>query len=106
MGNSIGSILNNGMLSEALKTALTGALNAGDKRLVYVALLTAAASRAGNKTAFNLEVEMNDLWTSLSNLRDTQSTHSVNRFAGAMQASLQAIVPQLNRVLDSLGKTK
>ena len=39
MGNFIGSILKNGMLSEALKTALTGALNAGDKRLVYVAPL-------------------------------------------------------------------
>lgn len=49
---------------------------------------------------------MNDLWTSLSNLRGTQSTQSVNHFAGAMQASLQAVVPQLNRVLESLGKTK
>lgn len=38
MGNLLGSILKNGMMSEALETALTGALNAGDKRLVCVAL--------------------------------------------------------------------
>ena len=38
MGNFIGSILKNGMLSEALEAALTGALNAGDKRVVYAAL--------------------------------------------------------------------
>jgi hypothetical protein len=103
MGSLIGKILNSSLLSESVKGALDTALISGDKRLVYVAVLTAAASRASNKSAFNLEVEMNDLWTSLSNLRDVQGG---NRFGGAMQASLQAVIPQLSRILDSLGKAK
>ena len=45
MGNFIGSILKNGMLSEALEAALTGALNAGDERVVYAALLLGSKSK-------------------------------------------------------------
>lgn len=81
---NIAGILKGLSLPEQINAALRGLLGASDQRQAFVALMLATATNVQNKPNFNLELEINDLWTRLGALRNG----SAGGMAGAMgQAS-------------------
>lgn len=56
-----------------IDAGVTGRLaNLTDPRLQFNAVLAATIANANKKPNFNLELEINDLWTRLGNLRQAQ----------------------------------
>ena len=66
---SIGKILKGLNLPPGVMQAAMGDGSVKDQRAAFTAILVATASNAAQKPNFNLEVEINDLWTRLGNLR-------------------------------------
>ena len=73
-----------------------------DQRKAYVAVLMAAAAGATKKPNFKIELEMNDLWTSLSVLKLSNPVGAAP-MAGIGQA-LQGAFGGITKVLDDILK--
>ena len=73
-----------------------------DQRHAYVAALTAAAASASQKPNFNIEVEINDLWIALTNIKDAGRTQPLSGALSGPGALLSGIGIQLDRTLGQL----
>ncbi len=104
MGGALGHIgaslasatkgLNN--ISPIMQQALSQIAQSGDQRAAFNAILLATAANATKKPNFNLEVEINDLWIRLGNLRSTAPIPTGGAFAqvGQVTAQLSSILSQ------------
>ena len=94
-----------GVLSSLMR-GLTGEV---DQRQAFVSVLLATAAHVNQKKNFNLELEINDLWTHLTVLRGQQPTGGV---AGLLQTMgvpspfLPTFNEGITKALDGLLKTK
>lgn len=57
-------------LSEDVKRIIASILAHGDDRAAFNAILLATVEHVSKKPNFNVQLEMNDLWIKLTNLRD------------------------------------
>ncbi len=75
IAKTISGIVGKMTLPGGVMGAMSRALSGGvDQRQAFVSLLLATATHANHKPNFNLELEINDLWTHLSVLKDQQSS--------------------------------
>jgi hypothetical protein len=91
MFGNLSKILGNVNLPGGIGQVISGA-SAVDQRQAFIAVLLATAASAGQKQNFNLEVEINDLWTRLGNLRTQSSAPGV----GALLTKALSGVSELN----------
>lgn len=80
--------------------ALRGLLGATDQRQAFVALLLATASNVQNKPNFNLELEINDLWTRIGALRN--GSPGMGGALGPLGQVVQAMSQQQQAMNDAM----
>lgn len=89
-------------------------------RIAYVAVLQKALEKASHQQAFNLETAINDLWTSVSNLRGGGAalqhaasgvpSHAggglgaASGIPGRSAAAMQSQMQQMNQTMDAISK--
>ncbi|WP_309643999.1 hypothetical protein [Phenylobacterium sp.] len=96
----IGKLMGGALLSPAILEAL-GKVPMADSRKAFIAVLVATASSAGSKPNFNLELEMNDLWTRLQNLK-TAAGPSSGGVGGIMAGALGPLQNMLGGALKAI----
>ena len=84
----IGKILKGLQLSPVMQQSLGTIADSGDQRAAFNAVLLATAANVDKKPNFNLELEINDLFIRLGNLR-SMSSGPASAFQGSMQTSKQ-----------------
>lgn len=97
---ALSKLVGNLGLAPTITQALQTMLQSGDNRAAFIAALTATAANASKKPNFNLELEINDLWTRLGNLRDASPGGG---FSGAVN-QLQDVQQSLFKTLEALSK--
>ncbi len=79
IGNTVGglgrygALANSGVhlkLTDEMKKLIGDILSHGDDRAAFKAILLATVEHVSKKPHFNCQLEMNDLWIKLTNLRD------------------------------------
>jgi len=97
MFGGLGKLMGGAMLSPAMLEAL-GKVPVADSRKAFIAVLVATAANAGSKPNFNLDLEMNDLWTRLQNLK------SASPSGGGMATIMGSALIPLQTMLDGAMK--
>lgn len=95
MGGAISNVSKNALkglnLSATMGQAVQALAVSGDQRAQFNAILMATVATVTKKPNFNLELEINDLWIRLGNLRTTGAATphpSMVQLSAAMQAML------------------
>jgi hypothetical protein len=100
----ISKIVQSMNLPGGIASALAGILGGGDQRRQFIAVLLATAAHIENKPNFNYELEMNDLWIRLGNLRGQSSGGALGQVVQAMgQLSSQTKVS--SEIMSKLSET-
>ena len=96
-----------GMNLPGLSPTIMGKLEASpDPRVQFNALLLTTVAHVSQKPNFNLELEINDLWTRLGSLRQEQAaTKAPGTALSAAMGSLGEINQQLGKVLETMLKS-
>ena len=104
IAKSAGSIVKGLPLSGPMLSSLNS-IPMTDQRQAFIAVLVATAAGVGQKPNFNLEVEINDLWIRLGNLRQANSgPFGASGRLGGMLAPLTEMQSQLNGAMQALIK--
>lgn len=88
-------------VSPIMQAAMGVIADAGDQRAAFNAILLATSATVANKPNFNLELEINDLWIRLGNLRNMPAG------GGGMSKAvspLSSIGPALESVMQAMAK--
>lgn len=96
-----------GMNLPGMSPTIMGRLEAApDPRVQFNALLLTTVSHVSQKPNFNLELEINDLWTRLGVLKQEQAAAKAPGAAmSSVMGSLGEINQQLTKVLESMLKS-
>lgn len=117
MGGALGSISANlasvtkGMqLTPIMQQALSQIAQSGDQRAAFNAILLATAANVTKKPNFNLELEINDLWIRLGNLRSAQPAGvggvfaNLGKTAALVNMNIGAVLGDLESAVLNLAK--
>jgi hypothetical protein len=97
----IGKIFKGLNLPGGLGQALMGDGSVKDQRAAFTAVLVATAAHVSQKPNFNLELEINDLWVRLGNLRQEQPKGIAAMVNNALDPG---VFQGLNKALEGLLK--
>lgn len=104
VAKSAGHILKGLQIGPAMAQSLA-AVPLTDQRQAFIAIMIATASHAGAKPNFNLELEINDLWTRLNNLKaESQASDAGTGLAPLMKSlgAFQQINAHLGQAVNAL----
>jgi hypothetical protein len=93
-----------GLNLPGLTKGLMGDGSVKDPRAAFAAILVATAADVGKKPNFNLELEINDLWTRLGNLRQQQQKGIGGALSAMTKQMESGIFQGLDKALEGLLK--
>ncbi|MCC6242916.1 MAG: hypothetical protein IT353_08745 [Gemmatimonadaceae bacterium] len=118
MGGSLGSIKTSlasatkGLnVSPIMQAAMGMIADSGDQRAAFNAILLATSATVANKPNFNLELEINDLWIRLGNLRNMapaggglpKAASPLSSIGPALESVMQAMAKQVDAAQTARG---
>lgn len=112
IGGAIGAIkpaatVTRGMnLSPAIQAALDSIAESGDQRAAFNAILLASVTNVAKKPHFNLELEINDLFVRLGNLRGMGAAPGTNplKGIGAALGNISSMLGPVESALQALAR--
>lgn len=101
----ISKIVQSMNLPGGIASALAGILGGGDQRRQFIAVLLATAAHIENKPNFNYELEMNDLWIRLGNLRGQSSGGGALGQLGQAMGQMTNQIKMSSEIMSKLSET-
>jgi hypothetical protein len=102
--SGVGKALQGMKLPGGLMQRITSGQINPDPRAQFNAVLLATVAHINEKPNFNFELEMNDLWTRLGNLRQEQGAAQQRQISSGL-STLANLSPQLGQLVEQMLKS-